>query len=175
MIGNTQLYWSLYDNQDQNQTIEQIIAADNTEKLLEVKTLSFEIRSENSIVLDYLVKPSTLKKLMKFMFSVANSSELTDRAIDVFSCSEALRQVLQTIITTPELISMPFEALLRANSDIQPSGEMKASQLCQGFIYTGFKKLIGAILMVPKRVQTLVQYLSENPKYFRAWVSHVLS
>ena len=62
-----------------------------------VKTLSFEIRAENQIVLDYLMKLPTLKRLLKHIFS-DKPDDATDRAVEVFSSADALRSVLQVLI-----------------------------------------------------------------------------
>jgi len=68
------------------------VQLDQLEKLLEVKTISFEIRSENPTVLDYLAKPNTLKRLMKFIFGGEKVAS-TEKAIEIFGCTEALRNV----------------------------------------------------------------------------------
>ncbi|CAL6029967.1 Phosphorylase_B kinase gamma catalytic chain [Hexamita inflata] len=172
MINGQSLYWQIYETQDNGaQSLESLISQDLLEKLLEVKTISFEIRSENQIVLDYLVKQNTLKRLMKHIF-VASKTESTDRAIEVFGCAEALRNVFSSILATPELIAAPFEALAaytQAGNDILPA------TLAPPHIYQGFHKLFSALLMSPKRVQSLVQFLVDNPKHMRTWTSHMLS
>ena len=93
MINGQSLYWQIYDNQDNGQqSLEQLVQADSLEKLLEVKTISFEIRSENSTVIDYLTKPTTLRRLLGFIFT-SHKVDSTDKAVEVFGCQEALRNV----------------------------------------------------------------------------------
>lgn len=175
MINGQSLYWQIYDNQDNGQqSLEQLVQADSLEKLLEVKTISFEIRSENSTVIDYLTKPTTLRRLLGFIFT-SHKVDSTDKAVEVFGCQEALRNVFQTLLATPDLLKLPFECLCQftpglsdnTNEELQPGVQAPVH------IYNGFQKLFQAMMMSPKRVQTLVSYLSEHPRYFRAWVSHI--
>ena len=60
------------------------------ESLLEIKTLSFELRSENQALVEYLSKPNIVKRLFAIMFS-KDHKNVTDKSIEIFSCTEALR------------------------------------------------------------------------------------
>ncbi|KAH0573857.1 Phosphorylase B kinase gamma catalytic chain [Spironucleus salmonicida] len=163
------LYWSLYDNDQQSQSIEQLVQQDNLEKLLEVKTLSFEIRSENPVILDYLVKTSTIRRLMKHMFS-EKPSDHTERAIEIFANPDALRSVLQSILSTSDLLAIPFETLQKLTTS-----PTLTSTLAPPHINNAFLKLITAILASSKRVSALATYLTENLGYFKSWAQHIIS
>lgn len=77
-----------------------------------MKTLSFEIRSENQAVVDYLARPATIKKLFGLVFG-EEPKPATDRAIEVFQCAEAMRSAFQAILSNKDLIQIPFNALLQ--------------------------------------------------------------
>ena len=63
-------------------------------------------------MLEYLARVPTLKRLLGHMFA-QKAVNATTRAIDAFSSTEALRNVFSTVLATPELLAIPFEALLR--------------------------------------------------------------
>lgn len=171
------LYWSIYDQSEAETSIDQLIATDSLEKLLEVKTLTFELRSQSEILIEYFSKPATLKKLLRIIFNVKESNEITERAIEVFSCAENLKDIIPNLVASHELLQLPFEALTRNISKLTtgPTDPLLPGDLCKQFIYNGFNKLIHAILFSPKRVMPLVEFLKANISYMRAWVAHTVN
>lgn len=181
MIGGNNmsqaLYWSIYDQPESDTAIDALIASDNLEKLLEVKTLSFELRSQSEALIDYLSKVPTLRKLLRLVFAVAEPNDLTEKAIDVLQNSENLRGILQTIVTTPELLTMPFDAIARNVPKLTAAATdpLQPATLCQPFVYKGFNKLMNAIFWSTKRIPYVVSFLNDNPRYLRAWAAHTVN
>lgn len=171
------LYWSIYDQSEAETSIDQLIATDSLEKLLEVKTLTFELRSQSDILIEYFSKPATLKKLLRIVFNVKESNEITERAIEVFSCAENLKDIMPNLVASHELLQLPFEALTRNISKLTTGATdpLLPGDLCKQFIYNGFNKLIHAILFSPKRVLPLVEFLKSNIGYMRAWIAHTVN
>lgn len=171
------LYWSIYDQSEAETSIDQLIATDSLEKLLEVKTLTFELRSQSEILIEYFSKPATLKKLLRIIFNVKESNEITERAIEVLSCAENLKHIIPNLVASHELLQLPFEALTRNISKLTtgPTDPLLPGDLCKQFVYNGFNKLIHAILFSPKRVMPLVEFLKANIGYMRAWVAHTVN
>jgi len=171
------LSWGMPDHSGMDGNIDTLIAQDNLEKLLEVKTLTFELRSQSDNLVEYLSRVPTLKRLLRLVFSVAEPNDLTDRAIDVFQNSENLRSVLPTLVNTPELLALPFECLARnvPHLTANPSDPLQPATLCQPFVYKGFNHLMNAIFWSSKRIPAVVSFLSENPRYLRAWAAHTVN
>ncbi|TNJ29055.1 hypothetical protein GMRT_14550 [Giardia muris] len=171
------LYWSMYDQNEQDTSLDQLIASDNLEKLLEVKVLAFELRGQSEPLIEYLSRPATLKRLLRIVFNVKQTNELTERAIEVLQCSENLKSILPNLVSDPELLQLPFEALARNVRGLTggPTDALPPGALCEPFIYLGFNKLISSIFAVPDRIKPVVDFLRANLKYMRAWAAHTVN